>query len=278
MSIEASCQIVIPMVEGLEDSKLSVGRHFDLNCQLSDALDFNFEQAQFKSNDLISYKIFNYTKTDDKNFKLDLTWYKTGSLDFSKIVFSDGVNEINLKTEPLTIESVIVPPADGKPVKPFGSIFPIGIPMPSIYIWGLLGILVLIILKMFFSIKKQMYFKKLKLGLQKYQSPIDPETQFYKTVRSLEKKHYPVDELENCFKLYILRAYQVPVYDLTPEKTIKYFKFVLPQYKETRLQYQKLITDFEEFKKLNDSIDTVIKAEFLKKLYRFVDKNKGIDL
>lgn len=278
MSSVAKCLIVTPSVNGLEDSKLTVGRHLEVNCQLDEAVAFDFAKAQIKSSEVLTFKLFKTVQIDDKSFKLDITFYKTGTIDFANYILTDGNSEIAMHTAPVTFESVIVPPTDGKPTQPFGPIFPLHLPIPSLYFWILLSIVVLSSIQLFFSFKKRSYYKKLRESLKKYQSPTDPHTQFYRTLRSLEKTHYPLAEVEQCFKLYVLRAYHLPIFELTHEKIIKYFKYMSPAQKNTRLQLQKILTDFEEFNKKNNPLSIEEKNDFIKKLYRFVEQNKGESL
>ncbi len=279
MSQQADCKVIIPEVAGLEADKLTVGRHLELNCKTADSVTtFDFSKADFKSEEKYTIKLFKAESVDAQNFKLNLTLYKTGPVQVSSYILTDGTNEINLAAPALQIESVLEPTKDGKPQEPYGPLLPLTISTPVSYYFILLGVLSATALFVFLRYKKMAYYKKLKGSLNQFQSPVDPETQFYKAIRAAEKKNYPLTEIEKAFKLYVLRSYQVPIFELSHDKSINYLKRMFPEYKQTRLQIQKVLIEIEDLNKKEAMIRPDEKQEFVKKLYRFVDNNKGLDL
>jgi hypothetical protein len=269
------CQIDIPEVSGLESGEMTVGRHLILNCKGSTDLAFDFSKASFKPEAKNLIHLF-AVDPNDQGFKLDLTIYVTGSVKLADFPLTDGITEIVLNTPDLNLKSVIKPPEGGKPPEPFGPVFPIPINIPLSYYMVFAGVILLIAIFSFLKAKRLAYYRKLKSKLVYYNSPTDPEIQFYRSIRSAEKLNYPVVDLEKAFRLYNLRAYKLPLFDLSNEKVIRYFKRNYPEHKNTRLQLQKLLGEFEELSKDQKNANKDEKNELIKKMYRYVDTNKGL--
>ena len=106
---------------------------------------------------------------------------------------------------------------------------------------------------------------------------MDPDTQFYKAVRTAEKAGYPLEELEKAFRLYNVRAYKLPLFELPDEKIFRYFRRNYPEHKNTRISLQKILGEFSELSKKGET-STEEKNELVKKVYRYVDKNRGLSL
>lgn len=273
------CQIDIPKVDGLDDAKLTVGRHINLNCKGEIPANFSFQDAQFKLDEATknTVKVFSVKSSEAGKFSMDFTFYTAGEHPLNKFILTDGVNEISLNAPTATVESVLKPTEDGKPPEPFGSLFPISIAIP--YYYYVIVVVAVLVVGLFavFRLKRISYYRQLKAKLKMYSSPVDPDMQFYKTVRQAEKLEYPIDKLEQAFKLYNVRAYQLPMFDLPNDRVMKYFKRNYPQHKNTRLVLHKILGEFEELQKKSKDISFVEKQEFVKKLYRYVDKNKGLN-
>lgn len=289
-----NCEMTIPPIEGLKDGAMSVGRHVLLNCK-SDApispSQFDFTKAQFKLSEAETNKLKLFTVLTDapkeavsggelqvSQAAIDMTFYYTGPQNISQLVLTDGVNELQLAGPSLNVESVIQPSQDGKPPEPFGPIAPIPISIPAAYFMYAVGVIVLFLAYSIFKAQRLAYYRRLKNKLAQYTSPTAPDTQFYKAIRSAEKKNYPLADLEKAFKLYNLRAYSLPMFDLTNEKVIRYFKRNYPQCKITRLHLQKFLGDFEELNKKSANLSLEEKNELVKRMYRYVESHKGLNL
>lgn len=276
---QVDCVVDIPKVEGLEDAKLTVGRHINLNCSGEMPEGFSYKDANFKLDEAVrsTAKVFSVKSSESGKFSMDFTFYTAGEHPLNKFVLTDGVNEIALNAPSVTVESVLKPTEDGKPQEPFGPVFPVSIQIPVYYFIFVIAVVVLVALFTVFRFKRISYYRKLKAKLKNYSSPLEPDMQFYKSVRMAEKLEYPVDKLEQAFRLYNLRAYQLPLFDLSNDRVMKYFKRNYPQYKSTRLVLHKLLGEFEELNKKSKDLSFQEKQDFVKKLYRYVDKNKGLN-
>ena len=269
------CQTSIPEVSGLENGKMTVGRHMLLSCKGSSSESFDFSKAAFAPEAKNLIQLFSLKSQSADAFAMDVTLYTTGKINLSDYKLTDGVNEIVLNAAPITVESVLKQPEDGKPQEPFGPILPIPINIPQIYYLYLAAVVLLTALYLFLKARRLRYYRKLKNNLSQYQSPIDPESQFYRAIRTAEKEGYPLPELEKAFRLYGLRSYKLPLFELSNDRVIKYFKRNYPEFKETRIQLQKLLGEFEMLGK-NPAVDSERKSELVKKMYKFVDHHKGI--
>jgi hypothetical protein len=269
------CQTLIPEVVGLENNKMTVGRHILAACKGDGSESFDFSKAGFKPEAKYFIHLFKAESSAADTFKIDFTLYKTGQVKLSDFVLTDGTNEIVMNASPVNIESVLKPTADGKPQEPYGPILPISFAVPLSYYLYFAGLVVLILLFFILKARRLNYYRKLKNKLNQYNSPVDPESQFYRSVRTAEKHGYPLSELEKAFKLYNLRSYRLPLFDLSNERAIRYFKRNYPEHKEARLQLQRLLGEFESLNQIPD-VDNERKTELVKKLYRYVDHNRGL--
>jgi hypothetical protein len=276
---EVNCQTLIPEVQGLEADKLTVGRHLILNCK-GELGAFKAERAAFKIDETNPYKVKLFKATSSgSDLSLDLTFYTAGAHQLKDLVLSDGVNEITLNAAPVNVQSVIKSGAEGKPPEAFGPILPLSIAVPALYYFIVLLVVVVVTGLVVLRARRLSYYRKLKLKLKQYNSPVDPDTQFYKSIRQAEKLDYPLEKVESAFRLYVLRSYNLPLFDLSDERVARYFKRNYPAHKSTRASLKKLLSEFEELrKKPSTALSTEDKREFVKKLYRFVDTNRGLEL
>lgn len=260
-----------------DKEKITVGEHVQLTCSGSLKSEFSAEKSEFKLDESHKYslKLFS-TKSVGSDTVIDFTIYSPADYKIDDLVLTDGANEIKLSGSTIKVESVLQPSQDGKPPEPFGSILPIGIGTPVYYY--LLAVIFIALLTAYFiyNAKRYSYYKKLKEGLKKYESPIDPDTQFYKSIRIAEKSGYPIDQVEKSFRLYNLRAYQLPMFDLPDERIQRYFKRNFPEYKKTRAQLIRVLDELTEMQKRKEELTLSEKQEFIKKLYRFVENNRGL--
>lgn len=255
-------------------SKITVGDHILLTCNGSFNSNFIFDKVNFKSNELKKYevKLLKVISVRENIINFEMTYYSQGEHKLSELVLTDGEHEIELSGSPILVESVIVPKNDGKPTDPFGPILPIRITTPSYYYFSIIFFVLSMILFGVFKLKRFLYYKKLREKLLEYNSPVAPDTQFYKAIRSAEKEHFPIEQIEKAFRLYNLRTYQLPVFELPNNQLIRYFKRNFPGHIQTRNSLSKLLEEFEELGK-RDGLTLYEKNEFIKKLYRYVEIN-----
>jgi hypothetical protein len=265
----------MPEVEGLESGKMTVGRHLIADCKGENTEGFDFSKAAVKPEAKYFLKIFSVQPESSGSFKMDFTLYLAGEKNLSEFPLTDGTNEIVLNAPPVKVESVLKPTEDGKPQEPFGPMFPISIAVPYSYYLFALGLVAVLVIYLIVKGRRLHYYRKLKAKLVEHHSPVDPEAQFYRAVRSAEKQGYPLPDLEKAFRLYSLRSYQLPLFDLSNDRVIRYFRRNYPEHKDARIQLQKLLGEFEVLNQAQ-TVDEERKSQLVKKLYKFVDHYKGL--
>jgi hypothetical protein len=266
-----SCTPTLQEVKGLEQ-KLTVGQHVYLDCT-GEATALDTGKAFFKNG---AVKLFK-AESDSQALKIDMTFYTAGVHDLGKLVLTDGSTEVTLGGPQITVESVLQPGPDGKPPEGFDSIFPLALNVPLAYWLYLAGAILLVAVYLIIKGKRLAYYSKLKAGLVKYSSPVEPDTQFYKAVRAAEKAGYPLEQLEKAFRLYNVRAYKLPLFELPDEKIQRYFRRNYPEQKNTRIALQKILNEFSELAAKKESVAPEQKNELVKKIYRYVEKNRGLE-
>lgn len=276
MTDSARCEIQIPPVKGLEDGVLTVGRHVVLNCRTAVPAALDLKTAQLHADpaepDLV--RLFSM-EGGGSQFRIELTFYRAGEHPLETLVLEDGVNGLQLTGAPVKVESVLRPPADGKPQQPFGPVLPFTIGTPLLYYGILLLILALLGAWAGARFRRLAYYRRLRAGMESYKSPVEPDSQFYRAVRAAEKTGYPAAQLEKAFRVYMLRAYHLPMFDLPDQRVLRYFRHNLPKYKSTRQALQKVLGEFETLRSRPET-PPAERAQFVKKLYRFVDSNRGV--
>lgn len=259
----------------LDKEKITVGEHLILSCSGSESPPIELAKAVFKLQEAQKYtlKVLHSSGTEN-DFNIDFTIYAPGDYKISDLILTDGISELPLSGPAVKVESVLQPSEGGKPPEAFGSILPIGIHTPLYYYLMLTLLILLIAGYSAYRVRRSIYYKKLKEKLTKHSSPLEPDTQFYRSIRLAEKAGYPLEQVEKAFRLYNLRAYQLPMFDLTNERISKYFRRNFPQYKNTRQSLNKILGEFEELQKQRELLEAD-RNEFIKKLHRYVSTHKG---
>ncbi|MBC7420385.1 MAG: hypothetical protein H7328_06610 [Bdellovibrio sp.] len=267
------CKTEIPAIEGLEANQMTVGRHVLINCEGDWDQSFNFTQAFIKLEENQKYvvKVLKAEARSVASFDVDFTFYQPGTYQFQEFILSDGTNEIQLGAQQFQLNSVVEKTADGKPPQPFGPLFPLTIPWPPIYAILLVALLVTGLVNLIYQLRRRARFKRLIDSLKTYDSSVGPDVQFYKTMRNLEKNSYPIDEMEKAFRLYALRVYQIPLFDLNNRQSLNFLRKRRPEIKKQRVVLQKFLGDFEELAIKASGPTAEERLHVAKRLYRFVD-------
>ncbi len=277
-----NCKIEIPEVKGLEANEMTVGRHLLLSCEGNWDKSFDFTNAQIKleENNKNFIKVLKAEARNSSSFDLNITTYVAGQIQFPEMILTDGSHEISLGQQNFQTKSVLKQPQQGQsqePQKPFGFVFPLRLEWPALYFILAVSALILFLVGLIWQLRRAARFAKLIADLKEYNSPIEPDLQFYKNLRSLEKQSYPLPELEKAFRLYVLRAFGVPMFVLNHRQIIKFLKKRKSQFKFERQQIDKLLSEFEEInKKKSDEITKEDKQELIHKIYRFVDRTQNL--
>jgi hypothetical protein len=161
---------------------------------------------------------------------------------------------------------------------------PITLSTPVLYYVIFFSVLILSGLLIFRRVRRLAQERQLKVKLRDYQSPLAPDAQIYRSLRLAEKAGYPLPDLEKAFKIYLLRSYQVPFFDLTEAAAMAYFKRQWPQLKEMRISASKILSEISDLKAksaiaINQQGQGEEKNdlnELLQKIFRFIDQTEKV--
>jgi len=271
---DVKCTTTIPEVSDLKSQELTVGRHFFLSCEGSWDKSFDFTKAQFLSDDNTKYvfKLFKAEARSTESFEVDMTLYAAGQVQFPDMIISDGTVQISLGQQNFTIASVLPKPdpKNPEPPKPFGyAISNLHWPMAYTLIFAAL-ILAVLVQAIMLAARSQRW-KRLAEVVLAYDSVQAADNQFYKTIREIEKKDYPIVEIEKVAKVYILRRFKVPIFNLELKETISFIKKRHPQLKELRRQVYNIVKDIELLAK-DANVTTEQKTKFISRFYEFINR------
>ncbi len=269
--MELNCQISIPEIPGLESNQLTVGRPFDLLCQ-GETAGFNFSQAQLIL-DVEHKHDFNLKKATAG--KIEMVTYLTGDIEPTVVKISDSVQELDLKIPAFKVISVLPPPQKNEegvvqPPEPFGYNI-LNIQWPASYTVIFIALLCALIAGLVNQALRARRFRRLNSELKDYESALSPDSQFYKHLRLLEKRKYPIKEVERQFHIYVIRRYQVPLFGLSPGETTKFLKKTWPTLILERRDLKNILSDLKKMT-VQESVDETQK--YLRKLYDFVDRTE----
>lgn len=275
---QVKCHLEIPVVKGLKDAEMTVGRHALLSCEGNWNKSFDFTKAQIKLEENQKYlvKVLKAEARSVSNFDVDLTLYVAGQAQLPDMILTDGANEISLGQQNFQVQTVLESAQDGKPPKPYSYLFPLKLEWPALYFILVGVVLALLITGLILQLRRAARYSRLIADLQKYNSSLSPDLQFYKSLRQAEKMQYPIDELEKAFRLYVLRLFNVPMFVLNNRQIINFMKKRKPIYKVERTQLQKILSEFEEIQKNKIELSAPLKSELVSKMYRFVDRTQQI--
>lgn len=274
------CTTNIPDVPDLKSQELTVGRHFFLTCEGSWDKSFDFTKAQFVSDDQTKYifKLFKAEARSTESFEVDMTLYAAGRVQFPDMIITDGTLQISMGQQNFEVISVLPKPDPAKqqslekqePPKPFGyAISSLHWPMAYTLIFAAL-VLAVIIQAIMLAARSQRW-KALTEVVLAFDSVQAADNQFYKTIREIEKKNYPIAEVEKAAKVYILRRFSVPIFNLDLKETISFIKKRHPQLKEQRRQVYNIVKDIEILSK-DANLTTEQKTKFISRFYEFISR------
>lgn len=294
------CELVPPQIQPQNQGPLTVGQYLYLSCQpitetaaeaggvdnseqersFADWSQWDLKSIRFKLNseDTEFVKIFSAeAEAATGRLIIKMTLYKAGPQPLEELSVTDGNAEVSLQGEPIEIKSVIQPPADGQQVKPFGPVLPLTLSTPvSYYVVFLLSLLALGLF-IVLQLRRISYERALKNKLRDYQSPLAPDAQIYRAIRLAEKVGYPIADLEKAFKLYLLRRFELPIFDLTESSAMRYFKRRWPHLKELRLSAYKILTELTDLQKKDEvrAEDQANTLSLIRKIYKFIESTES---
>ena len=271
---DVNCTTVIPDVPDLKAQELTVGRHFYLSCKGNWDKSFDFTKAQFTSDEQTKYlsKLFKVEARSTDTFEVDMTLYAAGKVQFPDMILTDGTLQLSLGQQNFEVVSVLPPPdpKNPEPPKPFG--FAIGmLHWPMAYTLMFVALVLAVIIQAILLAARSQRWKQLAASVDSFDTALEPDNQFYKVIREIEKKDYPINEIERASKVYILRRFRVPIFELNLKDTVAFIKKRHPQLKEQRRQVYNIIKDIELLSKEKE-LTTEQKTKFIKRFYEFISR------
>lgn len=268
-----SCERQIPQVSGLKDQQITVGRHVFLQCTGDWQKEFQFPQAKIvlAESSKFSAKVFKAEARSASQFDVDLVFYSAGEFVFPDLTISDGTIDLHLGEQKFLVETVLEKVQADKKPEPFGPYFPLKISWPTSYLIVLLALIATLVALVVWNIRKRYRYRQLMAKLNDYQSSIEPDMQFYRSIRRAETSGYQTADLDKSFRLYVARRYNVPAFDLRNPSLLRFFKKNNPWLKKERLELKKILEDLTDIK------DTETEKKLLtQKMYQFVDKTETL--
>jgi hypothetical protein len=284
------CKIDIPQARGLEDSQLTVGREFYLNCSGDWPRTLKQDNLHFEDAENIKYnlKLLSFEFRNPSTADLKVTSYLAGQHKFPNLIVTDGELKVELGAVEFKVETVL--PQDGEKVEPFGPMGPAQIPIPLLYWLILLGALLLTAGYAGLRFWRFQQRKAMLERLKEHDVALTPIQQFHQSMRKLqranpvfygkeassEELNSGVDELTRMFKVYLSRQLRVPAFEWNDRLILKdirkYHRSLFDEYS------RKIQTLFTEFKKAQSSganlkaQDVSQLAESLRKTLESVDR------
>lgn len=276
-----NCEIQIPDIPSLKPQEITVGRHFLLNCHGELEANFDFKKIQLVTDETSGesskyiLKLIKVQSHEAGQFVLDMVSHRTGEAPKDFILkATDGQNEIQMNIPAFKVESVLTSEQaqqlkEGKEVPSYGFILS-RLDWPVFFISAVGFLILSLILWSVFVIRKKQKIRKLFSRLGEYESAISPANQFYKTVRTLEKKHMTSQQLEKAFKLYLTRTYQVPFLELDTDSSLKLFKnkWPLSQIEGQKIKHR--LNDLEEMSRHAGTTEESV-MNYVPQLYKTMD-------
>ena len=283
----AQCQIEVPVVSGLKDQEITVGRHFIFKCRGDWDKAFDFSQTKFEFEDpklKTNYKVLKAEAIDTENFDVAAVSYVAGKSSFDLLMITDGKLKISLGPQQFEVVSVLPKPEEQQvneqgqpePPKPFG--YAVGeISWPYLYIilvfLAFLSLVVLIVRR--FRIKQKI--KSYQSIVASYDSAISPDNQLYKKMRSLEKSDYPLADLEQTVKIYLMRTFQLPFLHLKPVVLYRLMIKKYPRDKKIIKSIDLVLKDLDLFKK-SAEVSLEQKNKFVNQFYTLMIQCEALRL
>ena len=283
MMSEVRCSQHIPDVSGLPPEQLTVGRHFVLSCEGTWDREFDFSKAQFVLNEQSQHivKVLKAEARTVNSFDVEATAYVAGQLQIPDLKITDGVRAVSLGPQQLKVETVLEQPKQqmpsteqGGPQKPepYGYIWS-QLSWPWIYSLTALILLIVVVGTALFTFFRRMRWRRILKSMDQYTSPLSADVQYYKEVRRLEKKEYPIDDIARAYKLYIVRSYSVPLFEVSQREAMSILKEKWPRLKAERRQILNSLKDLDLLQKKNDFEK---RKKMVEHTYKFVDHTEEL--
>ena len=250
------CQFELP-------SQITVGTIFEAHCRSNESIDQ--ESWQVLQEDKYALQFLGAQKVDEQNLSLRFTSYRVGEHDLPDVQIFSGENKLSLGPLKFQVQSVLNQNSQEKQ-EGYGAIGPLGISIPLV-VWLLLGA---VFLGLSFSlgsfVRRRMQRRALLESLAEHNSALTPLSELHGNLRKISRANDfyhggaivdssqltgVVQELDRCFRLFVLRKFQVPAL-VWPDRLI--------------LKESGLDPESESLKSLKKTLSELSKAKAAKQL------------
>lgn len=262
-----SCQWAV------KPQKITVGDTLHLSCtglNLENAEQYSVLDPQQK----YKFKILSGKILEDQSLDLEFTSYVPGAHEFKDLKITNGQVEHSLGNLSFEVHSILQemqPP----PQQPYGPMGPFAISFPYIFLYLSIAVLALAIIGLFLFLWDRVKWRRVLEGLKEHDSAQTPENQFYQNIRKLQRANFEkaqVQELNSFWRLYLLRKYQIPAFDWSSSKTLKYLrKKDADLFRELGDEMKKIFSEFEKAQKDQNKISKMDMSLLLDHSRKLVD-------
>lgn len=220
---DIQCQVDIPKEANGDAAPLTVGQQFALNCEGPwPKLNPNAIELRLDKENQYKLKLIKFEFVSTTEAKLVVTSYKTGEHQLKALQLVEGDHSVVLGDLNFTVTSLMNPQ---EPVKePYGPMGPLGLGLPMWYVLSAIAIVAAFILALLYRWRQRRQKKKLLAEMRLNEFVQDPLFQFYQSARKMQRSYAFfsggalegedsvrfVAELNESFKIYLARLFQIP--------------------------------------------------------------------
>lgn len=221
-----------------EPEALTVGELFKVECP-TQSFTLNPSKLKFVTKRPYELQILKTELQPDGRLQFMVTSYQVGEFKSESLKISDGVGEFAVQGLQFKVESVI--DKKNPPQGPYGPYGAHVLSLPGLYLWSILGLVVLLAVVGGFKILRRWQRKRLIDGLKKHDSRLGPQTQLHVRFRQLERQRFleggdalkHLLEVEDILRLFVIRQFKIPAYDWSDRLILsdfqKRFAFLGPE-------------------------------------------------
>ncbi|MBX2987139.1 MAG: hypothetical protein KF802_04505 [Bdellovibrionaceae bacterium] len=238
MSGAFTCRMDIPEAPGLAPGELTVGREFLYGC--------TGPWPEWKEGAVLTLvlppeqrfqaRLLEAKRTSSDTYEMKLTGYAAQPVKIEKLIVTDGVSQADLGPLDFTVKSVLDP---AKPEQePYGPIGPMNLGIPLM--WWAGGAVLLVALGLLVARLSYRRWQRRRLleKIREHDAAVSPLAQLHQTLRRLHRESAlfagedvssaeavrVVSELEEAFRIFLMRRFLLPAQEWRDALILKEFR------------------------------------------------------